>query len=109
MEKLTIRTRGGAVFTPYSSLPMLVNRVFREVSRDWVLKRSVRDDRRNEVSANDVTKPFRTKKWQGRACDLDKEIELEGVMEQIFRKLWPERDHHIGDWTKQWHSFPLKI
>lgn len=109
LEKLTIRTRGGAVFTPYSSLPMLVNRVFREVSRDWVLKRSVRDDRRNEVSANDVTKPFRTKKWQGRACDLDKEIELEGVMEQIFRKLWPERDHHIGDWTKQWHSFPLKI
>lgn len=52
---------------------MLVNRVVREVSRNWVLKRSVRKS--HDLSAKDITQPFRTTKWQGRAYGLAEEIE----------------------------------
>ncbi|GAB0136906.1 hypothetical protein EsDP_00005191 [Epichloe bromicola] len=35
---------------------------------------------------------------------LDKMESSQGLSDRVWRKLWPDRD---GEWTANWHSFPL--
>ena len=70
------------------------------LSRDWVIKRNIRDDSRNQLIVNEV---------KGEGFD-DPEAwadqELRPSLKPLFRSIWPEK-YEGSPWAKDWHSFPL--
>jgi hypothetical protein len=105
LERLVVKVRGGAVFRAGDGPLASVRHIVREISRDWELERCVRDDRRDEVLARDVT----VVRFEAPLGPPDEHYESIKAGEDILRTVWPEVSRESGSWKTQWKSFPLEM
>ncbi|KAK4632095.1 hypothetical protein CLAFUW4_02614 [Fulvia fulva] len=102
LGRMTITTRGGADFSLLAQVPEDVRHVIKVLSRDWKLTRCLRDDRREQISVEDVSEK------RGSVPRGDENVAIsEGVLE-VLRRIWPEmKDVRNVDHLKR-ASIPLQ-
>lgn len=108
LERLQIRMSRQLRFYPdCRHVPADAQEVLRDVSHDWILERSCRDDSTHVISAKDITTGMTFDQWYSEEIQ-DQSSFLVRSIGQIVQRLWP----HIkqsGSWQGQCHSFPLDL
>jgi hypothetical protein len=101
LESLKVRTIGVCAFalSPQELRPWEFDSIVHVISRSWSFHRNPRDDRRNEIIIKDTTDEDNGNRIRWKPEILKPEVET------VFRRVWPNTTN--GDWTKDWHSFPL--
>ncbi|KAJ4386835.1 hypothetical protein N0V93_009733 [Gnomoniopsis smithogilvyi] len=80
------------------------------LKRRWIIERDVRDDSRNILHVREVDKDDRIK---AQAQSLEPGVGKTGddYVREVWRRVWPTADtaERLGDWWKQWESWPLDL
>jgi hypothetical protein len=103
LERMNLHTSGGGVFTTQTSLHPYIAMIVKELGRSWVLERSRRDDRRDEIIACEAS--------QIRAGLSSSNIDpswskaLHNPEREVFKRIWPYEEE--TKWRNAWHSYPL--
>lgn len=115
LELLRVRVRGGADLGQYTTAGGVdpFPYVFRALTHCWILKRSPRDDRRDQIDITEgpqIDELRRTASYSEAEEEKRRSMPLPPELVPVFRSIWPAKtSDEAANWRQEWFGLPLKL